>query len=211
MLQLDFDTEDHMIGGPGIVVEIDESKFGKRKGNVGHRVEGVWVVGGVERTPERRMFAVTVVNRNAATLKGIIESHVQAGSIVYTDCWRGYRDEDLRALGMDHDTVNHTYNFVDPVTGVHTNHIEGTWYALKHTATPVRHRSPNYVVGDICTFMWKRRHAGDLWNAFLAALARVIFENDDFNAVDDEIAVDPAAAAGDEALEEEADDQTKED
>ena len=122
-----------------------------------------------------------------------------------------FRDEDLRDLGMVHDTVNHTYNFVDAVTGVHTNHIEGTWYALKHTATPIRHRSPNFVAGDICTFMWKRRHAGDLWNAFLAALARVIFETEDFNVVDEEIAVDPAAAAGDEAFEEEADDEAKED
>ena len=59
--------------------------------------------------------------------------------------------------------------------------------------------------------MWKRRHAGDLWNAFLAALGKVIFKNEDFNAVDEEIAVDPAAAAGDEAFEEEADDEVKED
>ncbi|KAM0685950.1 Phosphotyrosine-binding domain, partial [Conglomerata obtusa] len=33
------------IGGKDIVVEIDESKFGKRKYNRGHRVLGTWVVG----------------------------------------------------------------------------------------------------------------------------------------------------------------------
>eukprot|EP01040_Poterioochromonas_malhamensis_P015484 gene15484-17338_t len=45
--------------GKMISVEIDESKFGKRKNHRGHRVEGVWVVGGVERTDERKMFAIT--------------------------------------------------------------------------------------------------------------------------------------------------------
>jgi hypothetical protein len=43
------DDEDQVIGGPGIIVEVDESKFGKRKYNRGHRVDGVWVFGGVER------------------------------------------------------------------------------------------------------------------------------------------------------------------
>jgi hypothetical protein len=39
------DANDTVIGGSGIIVEIDESKFGKRKYNRGHSVEGVWVIG----------------------------------------------------------------------------------------------------------------------------------------------------------------------
>ena len=35
-----------MIGGEGIIVEIDESKFGKRKYHRGRIIDGVWVVGG---------------------------------------------------------------------------------------------------------------------------------------------------------------------
>lgn len=43
------------IGGPGIEVEIDEIKMGKRKYHREHHVEGVWVVCGVERT-EKKIF-----------------------------------------------------------------------------------------------------------------------------------------------------------
>jgi hypothetical protein len=37
------------IGGNNSVVEIDESKFGKRKYNRGHRAEGVWVRGMIDK------------------------------------------------------------------------------------------------------------------------------------------------------------------
>ena len=41
------DDDGTLLGEDGIIVEIDESKFGKRKYNRGHRVDGCWVLGGV--------------------------------------------------------------------------------------------------------------------------------------------------------------------
>ncbi|KZS06225.1 Uncharacterized protein APZ42_030421 [Daphnia magna] len=51
------------IGSVGITVEIDESKFGKRKYNRGKRVVGVWVFGGAERI-SGKCFLVAVSDRS---------------------------------------------------------------------------------------------------------------------------------------------------
>ena len=42
-----------LIGGQGVVVEIDESKFGKRKYYKGRHVEGQWVFGGIARESKK--------------------------------------------------------------------------------------------------------------------------------------------------------------
>ena len=55
------------IGGPGLEVEIDESKFGRRKYHRGRIVEGHWVFGGTERVTGNSFF-VEVAKRDAATL-----------------------------------------------------------------------------------------------------------------------------------------------
>jgi hypothetical protein len=52
------------IGGNGKIVEIDEEKFGKRKYNRGHRVDGVWVLGMVERSPSRKIVLISVDKRD---------------------------------------------------------------------------------------------------------------------------------------------------
>ncbi|OQS54280.1 hypothetical protein EHP00_1112 [Ecytonucleospora hepatopenaei] len=51
------------IGGEGVIVEIDESKFGKRKYNRGHKVKSVWVLGMVEKTADRRIVLLLVKDR----------------------------------------------------------------------------------------------------------------------------------------------------
>ncbi|KAI5152248.1 hypothetical protein ENBRE01_2685, partial [Enteropsectra breve] len=79
-----------MIGGPGVVVEVDESKFGKVKYHRGHRVEGVWVFGMVERTPERRIVFVKVEDRKRPTLETLLLKYVHPESIIHSDCWKAY-------------------------------------------------------------------------------------------------------------------------
>ncbi|GBN08085.1 hypothetical protein AVEN_273838-1 [Araneus ventricosus] len=111
------------IGGVGMVVEIDESKFGKRKYNRGKRVEGKWVFGGIERGTTNCFFKV-VEDQTAETLIEITKKYVEPGSIVLSDCWQSYTS--LKNEGYTHYTVNHSKNFKDPVTGMHTNSIEGT-------------------------------------------------------------------------------------
>jgi transposase-like protein len=162
-----------IIGGDGVIVEIDESKFGKRKYNKGRPVEGAWVVGGVERTGNRerkgRMFAEVVERRDAPTLLEIIRRRVAPGSIIYTDLWRGYNA--IPSLGdLEHQTVNHSQHFVDPETGVHTNTIEATWNGLK-IGVPVRARNRNHLQNYLFEFMWRRQNEDDLWSAWLRCLA----------------------------------------
>ncbi|CAG8808078.1 19763_t:CDS:2 [Gigaspora margarita] len=70
------------IGGEGKIVEIDESKFGKRKYNKGKKVEGQWVFGGVERDSDK-IFLASVPNRTKETLMGVLEEYVDGIKDLY--------------------------------------------------------------------------------------------------------------------------------
>ncbi|CEF61427.1 Transposase, ISXO2-like domain-containing protein [Strongyloides ratti] len=79
------ETEECVIGGEVIIVEIDETKIGKRKYHREHPVDRVWVLSGVEKTTERRVFAVLVEKRDSETLPDVIKKHVKPGFIIHTD------------------------------------------------------------------------------------------------------------------------------
>jgi hypothetical protein len=59
------------IGGPNKTVEIDDSKFGRRKYNWGNKVKGQRVFSGVERKPGKP-FLVPVPDRTADNSMAII-------------------------------------------------------------------------------------------------------------------------------------------
>lgn len=150
------------IGGPGVEVQLDESKFGKRKNNRGHHVEGAWVFGGVDNTKERNIFAVIIDKRDAKTLNDIIMEYVLPGSIVVTDGWKGYstfkRDE-----RFEHHLVNHSISFKNEI-GKTTNRIEGTWSGIKRVV-PVSCRTKYKLTGRLFEFIWRRQNEKQLWNA----------------------------------------------
>lgn len=168
------DEEDLMIGGPGVIVEIDETQVGRRKHNVGRIVEGFWAVGGIERSDRKRAFIVEVTDRSAATLIQVIRTYVREVSIIYTDGWSGY-NAITRCLGFQHLTVNHSRNFVDPVTGCHTNTKEGLWSGLKR-CVPARSRVREVVGPYLNEFLWRRLHRGKEWESFIEAIADIRFQ-----------------------------------
>jgi hypothetical protein len=149
-----------------LVVRELKSKFGKRKYNRGHYVEGVWILGGVEKTPERKIFLMIVENRNSETLEEIIYTHVKLGSIIVTDGWAGYSK--LSRLGYEHKVVNHSKTFVNK-EGFHTNNIEGTWNSVKNRITP-RNRNANLIEDKLFEYIWRRKNNDDIWNALIEAM-----------------------------------------
>lgn len=131
------------LGGPGHVVEIDESLLFKRKYNIGRVTNQIWVVGFYDRT-QRKGFLRRISDRSARTLEQVIVECVAVGSTIYTDQWRSYSN--LGNLGYVHGTVNHSEHFVDPVTEVCTNSIEGYWSRIK--------RRIKYIYGSSGDMKW---------------------------------------------------------
>ena len=94
--------------------------------------------------------------RNQGTLLRIIQRYVAPGTTVITDKWKIYTN--LGNHGYERLDVNHSQNFVDPLTGVHTNSIEGTWTHVKNRVhRRGGRRTPDSLDADLTNFMWLRQ------------------------------------------------------
>ena len=159
------------IGGPGIIVEIDETVIVKRKYNKGRAIKEVWIFGGIERESGKcfvieLLVAFNIENlskderlkrlpRDKATLLPIIQKFIRPGSIIYSDGWGAYNC--LSEYGYTHDTVIHKTNYVNPDNNVvHTQTIERMWKDLKEWISRPGMR-PMYLQQYISRWLFARR------------------------------------------------------
>ena len=105
------------------------------QGNRGRRARrDNWVFGVVSTaySPARGYFEV-VDRRDRATLMPILQRVLLPGTEVHSDDWGAYSNLPAHAPTVQtHRVVVHVANFVDPVTGVHTQEVESAWCRLKY-------------------------------------------------------------------------------
>ena len=155
------------IGGPGKIVEVDETIMVKRKNHAGRLLPEIWVVGGICRETNQ-CFAKRVSDRTADTLEEVIKEYVAPGTTIHTDCWKGYVH--LDTLGYTHKTVNHSKNFVDPVDGTHTQKIERFWRGLKGVRTRYQGIPSSEIDSHIKEYLWRKARNVNDKNAFEEAI-----------------------------------------
>ena len=116
-----------VLGSPNTIVQIDESLFRhKPKYHRGRAPQSEqWVFGLVDTSQSPALgFMEIVPRRDAQALLPIIQAHVQPGTTIHSDEWRAYNTVGELSGVSRHSTVNHSLHFVDPVTGVHNQHVE---------------------------------------------------------------------------------------
>lgn len=151
--------DEQQIGGPGDVVECDETHLFTPKYHRGRPLErSLWVFGGISRTTRKR-FVVQIRAKDRDTLFRLMQKHIAQKSWVFTDEWRAYLT--CESLGFaGHANVNHSRRFVNrrrvlirgakprlgrPIVGrryvrvkIHTNTCERSWRYLKTYLRNVR-------------------------------------------------------------------------
>ena len=145
-----------IIGGPGIVVEIDETIIYKDFSNVtgedNRTGKFFWIFGGIERhsinynaftvplaessfNEELDREELKALHRDFPTLVSILLEHVRPGSIIISDGWAAYSklgDPINGVIFYEHKVINHKNGFVLPLQRfIHTNNIERFWKLMK--------------------------------------------------------------------------------
>ena len=96
--------------------------------------------------------------RDAATLLPIIQQHVRPGTIIWSDEWAAYRRVQQLPSVSQHATVNHSIEFVSPLTGVHTQHVESYWNRVKTKFKRMKGVQETMLSSYLDEYMWRERH-----------------------------------------------------
>lgn len=145
--------DNQFIGGNNKTVEIDETCISHRKYNCGRMTNEVWVFGGICRE-DGNIFAIVVPDRTKETLMNELRKHVLPDTIIHSDSWKAYGG--IKKYFKDHLQVNHSENFVDPITKCNTQRIERLWKEIKTSLSKYNGVKKDSLNQFIAEFIWRR-------------------------------------------------------
>lgn len=155
------DQRQVFLGGPGVIVEVDESVL-SRRGIIRsptsfdeNRNDTVWILGGVEKNNPSIFFLKRVPNRRIDSLSMAMEGTILLGSTVFSDGYPSYPGV-CENLYFNHHVVNHNHGFVAS-DGTHTNSIEGFWSHLKSSMRKENGVKRDKIDDWLIQYTFKRR------------------------------------------------------
>ena len=90
-------------------------------------------------------------------------------------CGKNFWKIENELENMTHYTVNHSKEFKNQETGMHTNHIEGTWNGIKINISP-RNRTKKDINEHLWFFLWFRKHGNGNWDAMIDTMREVKYK-----------------------------------
>lgn len=123
------------IGGPGVVIQVDEAAFkrGKLIVDPTHTLDEpdiLWIVGGIEsRGGEEKIFIEITSRRTIEDFTRIFTDRVLPETTIWHDGYPSYNPT-CNNMGYEHREVNHSREYVTR-DGVHTNLIENLWSHMR--------------------------------------------------------------------------------
>ncbi|KAE8742017.1 hypothetical protein FOCC_FOCC012458 [Frankliniella occidentalis] len=143
------------LGGPGVIVQIDESVITRRKFKRGKgerkTIKEKWVLGIYDT--EQKLGVVL----DKATLVPLIRQYCERGSVLWTDGWAAYKG--LDRFGYEHHVVNHSKEFKS-ADGTCTNGVEGYWSRLKQFCRHTNVLKSKLLAEHIDEFMYRQHFRG---------------------------------------------------
>ena len=135
---------------------------------MGHEVRQLWVFGLYDTTTKKGIIRL-VPERTRNTLLPIIEEVVLPGTTIHSDMWAAYMGGAIAAIPVvppyEHRAVNHTQNFVNPIDGTTTNHVECFWKNMKIKNKTMSGTTRLLLPTYLDEFMWRQHNGGKTLSA----------------------------------------------
>ncbi|XP_059141973.1 uncharacterized protein LOC131929668 isoform X2 [Physella acuta] len=161
-------AENETIGGPGVLVDLDEGKIKNLNYLQGQKVTDKWAYIGAEQG-SNKYFICIVHERTKEELLNFIKNYIKPGSVILSDCWRTYKC--LKDKNFLQATAIHSVELKSH--GTYTTFIRRIGNGVKKvTAEGFRHVN-GHCDPYLLEYFWRRKNTKGklIFNALLKSVA----------------------------------------